>query len=191
MMCSPSSSVTSRSRLVAEALELVAVRRRVGSTWPTRHLSCYKLKCPSATKRLLLVTDQFGEHIIETRKAKTLCLPAEKNGVPMNLDLDHYQCYGVKPPKFETQVTIEDQFEDKTFIVKKPYLFCNPVIKNQEAPLIHPEDHLLCYRIYYPKGVPKMEKTLLQSLDQFEDQELLVEKIETLCVPASKHEILP
>ena len=93
--------------------------------------------------------------------------------------------------KVETQVTIEDQFEDKTFIVKKPYLFCNPVIKNQEAPLIHPEDHLLCYRIYYPKGVPKMEATCSEPRPVGGPGALGSEKIETLCVPASKHEILP
>ena len=157
---------------------------------PTAHLTCYNIKefDPQFEQRIVFVNNQFGTLFLKVEKPERLCVPSEKNGLPSDLLIDHFQCYKVKvapgTPKFEKQeVTLDDQFNSGTAIVEKPLALCNPVDKNGEG-ILNPANHLVCYSLNKgPKLDPKPEVT---SVDQFGPLDLTVLKAERLCVPSTK-----
>jgi hypothetical protein len=120
---------------------------------PTAHLTCYKIKDASGQPKFagvnVQVTNQFGTLRLRARKAALFCDPSEKNGVYSTLKLNHFKCYKVrdlKQPKFQPlNVTLSDQFEGTTTLVKKPAFLCNPV---QYGNFFRdPRNHLTCYKI--------------------------------------------
>lgn len=133
-----------------------------GVSDPTAHLMCYQswdTAGPfSGGRRFVTVTNQFGEHSLVVIRHESLCLPAEKNGIESELELDRFKCYRVqrerRTPEFTpVEVTLEDQFETKVTEVLKPHLLCNPVDLNGQG-IATNLCHLLCYRIRDAAGQP-------------------------------------
>jgi hypothetical protein len=109
-------------------------------------------------------------------------------------NLDHYKCYRVKDlknPKFvTTTASLTDQFgiNDGIFEAKKPFLFCNPVDKNNEG-ILNTDDHLTCYKVKGPKLAP-LDRPNVQVVNQLGTLQLQAKKAALLCVPSTKT-ILP
>jgi len=165
------------------------------------HLLGYKIKAPEGEKfekvTNVLVTNQFGNLILDVKKPKLLLVPSSKDltGTPDELDsitVNHYKCYDAKEtkgtPKFEKRlVTLSDPNfgESKVFEVKKPKHLCTPVDKNNEG-IIDKENHLMCYDLKKIKDEPKFEKRNVFTNNQFEPEDLEVKKEHQLCVPSTK-----
>jgi hypothetical protein len=157
---------------------------------PTDHLAGYLTKPPPFTRRQnQTVVDQFGTQLLDVVRPDVLMVPTSKDGVPLVLPLDHFQCYKVKrskgAPKFTKRtVSVADQFETLTLTLVKPVLLCAPANKNNEDPTAptHP-DHLTCYKTTdgkFPSSVHAIN-------NQFgTDQVTLIHRRE-LCVPSLKN----
>jgi len=146
----------------------------------------------------VLVTNQFGDIILDVEEAKFLLVPSTKdlNSPPSELGstlIDHYKCYEVDvtedTPKFEKREirVFDPNFdEDRTLEVKKPKLLCNPVDKNRGG-IIDEENHLLCYDVKPVKGEQKHEKRKsVFTNNQFGPEQLDTKKEKELCVPSMK-----
>ena len=169
------------------------------------HLLGYKIKALKGEPKFdkvtnVFVTNQFGEITVDVKKPKLLLVPSSKDlfGIPSELDaitVNHFKCYDVKvtkgTPKFEKRtVELTDQFESKTFEVKKPKMLCNPVQKTHDGTtteIIDPENHLLCYDVKPAKEEPKHEKRKsVFTNNQFGPEQLDTKKEKELCVPSMK-----
>ena len=165
------------------------------------HLVGYKIKAPKGEPKFekvtnVLVTNQFGNIIVDVKKPELLLVPSAMDHLTIPDDIapaiNHYKCYDVKEtkgtPKFEKrEVTISDPTfgESKTFEVKKPKQLCTPVDKNGEG-IIDEENHLLCYDLKKIKGESKFKKRNVFTNNQFEPEDLEVKKEHQLCVPSIK-----
>jgi len=164
-----------------------------GISDPTAHMMCYKIKEPKFQRQEVVVENQFGQQTLTVLRPYSLCVPAEKDGVPSELSIDHMKCYRVAqgPPKFpQLQVDLDDQFETKVTTVRKPRMLCTPVEKNGEG-MIAPENHLTCYSIRDAAGQPKFQPRGVDVTDQFAEQDLNTlrgdcRKGSYLCVPSTK-----
>jgi hypothetical protein len=162
---------------------------------PTAHLMCYKLQEPRGAKQDVVVENQFGVQALTVTRPDSLCIPAEKDGVPSELQIDHFKCYKVRRAKgaakfASPEVVLEDQFETKDTLVVRPRFLCNPVDKNGEG-ILDPESHLVCYRIEDVPGQPRFRRTAVEVMDQFADQDLKAlrgdcRQSSFLCVPSTK-----
>jgi hypothetical protein len=156
---------------------------------------CYQIKEPKFQKRDVVVENQFGVQTLRVLRPYDLCVPAQKDGVPSELNMNHFKCYKVRrakgTPKFTPrEVDLDDQFETKATTVKKPRLLCNPVDKDGEG-IIAPENHLTCYIIKDVAGQPKFSSQQVEVLDQFGDQGVGTftgdcRRTALLCVPSTK-----
>jgi hypothetical protein len=163
-----------------------------GITDPTDHLVGYGAKYSHTfTKQLnQMLVDQFGTLFVDVTRPDLLMVPSSKDGVPQQPPLDHFQCYKVKrsrgTPKFvKRTVTIANQFETTTLLLKGPYRLCAPADKNGEDPTApdHP-DHLTCYKT---KGGRFTGSTHTIS-NQFDANDVLqVIHRRELCVPSLKN----
>jgi len=114
---------------------------------------------------------------------------AEDDGVIGEpLPLDHFKCYSVTGKKINTKVELLDQFDNdkpKRVKVVKPVMLCNPVVKwhnNELFPVMHPDAHLVCYKIK-----PSTEGPKVVVANQFGEKQILqVKKSKLLCVPSKK-----
>jgi hypothetical protein len=163
---------------------------------PTAHLNCYKIRDSATARPKVVVENQFGSQTLEVRRPDSLCTPAEKDGVPINSDLNHYKCYRVVEPRdlprfTERTVTVDDQFEEKVTRVIRPFYLCNPVDKNGEG-VPDPTAHLTCYKIADAPGQPAFVPQPADVSDQFTRADLLPSRrtdcgrSRLLCVPSSK-----
>ncbi len=170
------------------------------------HYVGYKIKTPKGDEKFekvtdVLVTNQFGDIIVDVKKAKLLLVPSAKDHIatPDPLDpvtVDHYKCYDVKvtkdTPKFEKLIVslYDTNFEiTQDFEIKKPKYLCTPVQKTHDGittPINDEENHLLCYDVKKLKDAPKFEKRNVFTNNQFGPEELKVDKQEELCVPSIK-----
>jgi hypothetical protein len=163
---------------------------------PTAHLNCYKIREPRFQPINVVVENQFGQQNLKVVKADTLCVPAEKDLVPSDLNINHFKCYKVRKtrgtPAFTPRdVNVVDQFEQKMVSAFKPALLCNPVNKNGEG-MPFAENHLTCFKIKDLPGQATFEPQPIEVTDQFVTEDLNVSrradcsKIRVLCVPSSK-----
>lgn len=170
------------------------------------HYVGYKIKTPKGEPKFdkvtdVLVTNQFGDIIVDVKKAKLLLVPSAKNhdttpDVLNPVRVDHYKCYDAKEtkhtPKFEKRVVslYDPNFEiTQDFEIKKPKYLCTPVQKTHDGittPITDDENHLLCYDVKKLKDAPKFEKRNVFTNNQFGSEKLKVEKQEELCVPSIK-----
>ena len=89
-----------------------------GISDPTAHLTCYNTRTnsgqPLFEPRNVVVENQFGELELAVSDSNTLCVPSKKNGVPADLNLDHFRCYDATVAAGSTFkqriVTLTDQF---------------------------------------------------------------------------------
>lgn len=160
---------------------------------PDTHLKGYKIKGPHTPVSNIVVTNQFGELLLNTVKVELLLVPTFKDlnaDIPeplMASSVDHFKCYKVKvldDQRSFNQVTLVDQFVNKEFTVGKPKMLCNPVDKNGEG-INNEDNHLMCYDVK-----DKFKKTNIHTHDQFGPETLDTKKIKQLCVPSEK-DILP
>ncbi len=153
------------------------------------------------------VTNEFGvEPGLIVKKPKRLCVPSIANvdptasgrasalagpqarkrpnppDDPADLQLDHFECYGVKIspnlPRF--------------FPSRVPESLCTPVDKNGEG-ILDPATHLACYavdRLDEPRP-PDLSLGMRVSNQFGEDQRFDVTKPKTVCVPSSKEIVEP
>jgi hypothetical protein len=110
------------------------------------------------------VTDQFGQHLVDTKKLDRLLVPAAKSlsgpaTPPADPAVDHFDCYRVRTtrggpalPK-GIRVAVTDQFgPGHVFELKKISRLCLPADKNGEAPDAPGHaDHLMCYGVALAK----------------------------------------
>jgi len=166
-----------------------------GISDPNTHIVGYKIK--RAKDELehmqltgVVVTNQFGEIILDTDKPDRLLVPSLKDlvdpipdgDVPGSFPVDHFKCYKVKvtedTPEFEQlEVSVADQFSPgMLYTVEKPERLCNPVDKNNEG-VIDPDGHLLCYKVAVAG---------IHINNQFGPLELNTKFAKELCVPSEK-----
>lgn len=98
---------------------------------------------------------------------------------------NHYTCYKVKdlkvPAKFVANTsTSADQTLTGSLDVKKPFLLCNPTVKNGN-PIVNAALHYVCYKAKGAKVAVSYDIT-----DQFGGLRLQTKKPFLLCNPASK-----
>jgi hypothetical protein len=115
--------------------------------------------------------------------------------------LDHFKCYSVKRSPYKGPiVALENLFGEAkdvfgieglkpSWLRPKPWLrpnmLCNPVEKvhnNAVFPMLHPREHLVCYRIK-PES---LERTVVVANQFGNEQYLRVGKSRLLCVPSWK-----
>lgn len=110
---------------------------------------------------------------------------------PLPTNVDHYLCYKASAVKGSAEFVpvdkaLRDQFAPTTnFTLKKVVTLCNPADKNGEG-IVHPEDHLVGYRIKAVKGTPRFVKRTHVTLDQFGSRTVQVLRPDSLLVPSSK-----
>lgn len=151
---------------------------------PTAHQTGYKIDSDDRVRRRVVVSNQFGDaQVLSVRKAKLLFVPTEKDGVPSELNVDHFKCYQARGNKIRMTVSLEDQFGLEPEVrVRRPKLFCNPVDKNGED-IINPVSHLTCYRI---RARNDNDERIVSIFNQLDAQSLEVEESKLLCVPSEK-----
>lgn len=162
------------------------------------HLQAYAVKGPHTKRSSILVKNQFGEILVDTKKADLLMVPTAKSLAPAPRpttdplpDVDHFRClkavYG-KALKTRTKfpkgilATVEDQFGSRSVELKRPSKLCNPTDKNGSG-ILDPDNHLLCYKVKVDPKTTKIEG--VQVANQFGDGLLELKKESELCVPSS------
>jgi hypothetical protein len=135
------------------------------------------------------VINQFGRLRVTTVDPELLLIPSLKNptpGTPLpTFRVDHFKCYLVRHHRFTPSVvTVEDQFMEREFEVRKPVWLCAPVDKAGEG-IRNPDDHLLCYIV-----APLERLSFGVSVDnQLGPEQLEVVREGELCVPSTKEEL--
>ena len=159
-------------------------------------LKCYSISDKKKFKEQKIAIDnQFGAgQKLSVESPKRLCVPASKglaNQTPPAppTGLDHYKCYEAEGKKLNRTVTLVDEFVagDQVTVVDVEYL-CNPAVKNNEGPLVRPDDLLVCYEL---SKLDKFTARKVSLRDQFGSQTLEVKKPEKLCVPSTLPTGLP
>jgi hypothetical protein len=172
---------------------------------PDAHLMCYKLLYSGRTSaKKVIDTDQFGAETLRVSSPVEICLPAVKNGegdIEAQLEsiearLNHYACYraATEPGTdgFDPRmVSLTDQFEEnKTTLVTKTALHCNPILtKDERNVTVDPSSHLKCYDIQDP--IPFRGRTNVRTDDQWYSDSLQVGRATRLCETASKELLTP
>jgi hypothetical protein len=158
---------------------------------PTAHLACYRIRDvagqPRFARRNVSATNGFGIQNLSVVKARTLCVPSTKDGVPSSLGLDPFKCYRaqrVVPRLASRDLELSDQFETKTMTVKKPLSLCNPVDADG-AGIDDPATHLACYVVKNAPGQPRFARKDAAVANDLGAQPLSVLRPAALCVPSS------
>jgi len=104
----------------------------------------------------------------------------------------HFKCYVITPgTALHEPVTLTDQFQEESFVVRAPQLVCTPVLqKCRDSGCVTPTtiqslfDHLKCYNI--TSAGPPLQQPATMS-DQFNPEEdVTLRTAQYLCVPAKK-----
>ncbi len=165
------------------------------------HLVGYQIKAQDKKKgaEKILVANQFGLINLDVKREKLLLLPSTKShdfspAAPQFNNDDHFKCYDVKVTKNTPQFkklkadVYDPNFdEDRTFDVKKPKMFCAPVVKthhNYIGQIQNPGDNLLCYDVKKSKSEPNHKKLTVYTNNQFGPEALDTKKERELCVPS-------
>ena len=107
---------------------------------PDAHLLMYEINPQASTPCLVTVVNQFGTATLQTGRAVILAVPSGKAlisaaGVPQippippETELDHFKCYAAAGNNIGVVVSLTDQFRTEQAQVLRPFLFCNPVVK--------------------------------------------------------------
>lgn len=128
--------------------------------------------------------------------------PTDTPEVPMSID--PYKCYRIKttsghPKPDKRTITVVDQFGSEMNAVLRPFLECNPAQRFKgtgvtPAPLLHPEAHLVCYKIKTEKDPGNQDLKLprkviirnkvepnVQAIEYYD-----VMKSDLVCLPSTK-----
>jgi uncharacterized repeat protein (TIGR02543 family) len=128
---------------------------------PDHHLTVYWLNHTEYGRFWNVnVSNQFGTKILTVGGPVALAVPTQKlvpGGHDEPVGLDHYMLYAVVNQVFvEDYVELKDEFGiDPMAFVGEAIFFANPVEKTiagtPVAPITHPDDHLLFYKLYFSK----------------------------------------
>lgn len=147
------------------------------------------------TPSTVTVRDRFGTVDLRVKKvSRALAAASRESGGPASPlppgTADAYKCYrvvavdGKSFPK-GLVATVADEFDDRTYFVKRPSRLCAP-IEELGAGAPNPDAYLMCYRVSRFAGEPKHEKVrgLLHLNDDFGESRLDTRSEEELCVVA-------
>ncbi len=163
------------------------------------HFTGYKLKVsPGGPKHVpevgVEIEDMFGTRKYDTVKANRLLVPSGKAlGGPAPAPpagSDSYKCYKVKrsdgEPKFPNnlQIALTDQFQTRTYDIKKPVRLCAPV--DSGGGIVSTINHFMCYKVKAAIDHTPIEGSI-NTTDVFGTGELDTVKEQELCVPAARN----
>jgi hypothetical protein len=157
---------------------------------PRDHLTCYEVFGNVLTSRKNKIVNQFETKTKTMKDPELLCLPTEKNGEGFPANLDHFKCYETTPgTPLNVTVGLRDQFGASGAIVFDRLRMCNPTQKETPdgviVPILHPEAHLMCYRLEDPIVPPIPDIGIRHQL--YPDGSFLVlGHAQELCVPSLK-----
>ncbi len=178
--------------------------KQIPGTEPTKiwqrnaHLNWYDIvQADPELLRTVRFKNQFGDHSVRIKDAKSLLVPAEKTSDPDSSfpeTQDHFKCYEVVAtlslPDLPV-VNLEDQFGTEQGVpVGAPQYFCVPVSKQLPTGALekikNEKNHLAIYRLQ-----PRPKDRDISTLDQFGDKNLDVERLVFLAVPTEKRAVVP
>jgi hypothetical protein len=99
----------------------------------------------------------------------------------------NFKCYVIaQGTNLDQSATLTDQFETETVTVRQSQLICTPANKEGDGAFFEacPEFHLKCYNVV-PSAPPVNQ--VVNTLDQFEPESVLVEAAQYLCEGALKN----
>ena len=159
---------------------------------PLNHFDCYETHRGPARIFGITLDDRFGPGVVDLKKLKRICAPADKNGEDptASSDPDHLGAFTIKQrsPRFLPikGVIVENQFGKQTMNVVKPDRLLVPTAKGLVGyPALPPSfgvDHFKCYKIAYAK----LRLFGIALTDQFNLVTIDVKKPTHLCVNADK-----
>ena len=158
------------------------------------HFACYRLKPPRYVPRPgVALDDRFGPGVIEVRRPRALCNPADVDGTDPSAptDPDHLVAYDIRQqtPPFtrRNRVVVAHRYGTFVLDVVKPSVLLVPSAKSHDAtppaPSAPAVDHFKCYKVARAKG--RIDGRSVQ--DQFGTQLVDLGKPVKLCVPADKN----
>jgi hypothetical protein len=160
---------------------------------PLNHFQCYETH--RHPERIFGVTldDVFGPGVVDLKKLKRICAPADKNSEDPTAptDPDHLGVYTIKQtaPRFHPvkNVVVSNQFGTQTMSVVKPDRLLVPTAKSLDSPIDLPAsfgvDHFKCYKVAYLK----LRAFGISVHDQFGMITVDIKKPTHLCVHANKN----
>jgi hypothetical protein len=160
---------------------------------PTARLACYRIKAaagePRFTARDVMVSNRFGDAPLTLFKAWSVCVASVNDGVSAAQPLDHFKCYRARTPvgasRFTRRtVSVVDDFETKSTVVRKPHSLCLPVDKNGEG-IVDRSDRLACYQIKDAPQQPRFTARTVGVANSIGNHTVAATKTTTLCVPST------
>jgi cysteine-rich repeat protein len=162
---------------------------------PNAHLQCYQIKDAPGQARFAASTTAVDNELgtaqpLALKKAKRLCVPAGRDGVPAVVNVDRFKCYSAKipsgAPKFApVNSLLADAFESKLATVQGPESICNAVDVDGQA-AISPAAELHCYKIKQASGQAAFEQVSLGAMNAFGPEALVAQKAKLVCVPSTR-----
>ena len=100
------------------------------------HYRCYDVKEQTTLPRQnVTLSDQFLSDEVEVRKAKSLCVPVDKNGEGITDPVYHLTCYDIKKQRDAGyDVVVSNQFGEQELSVEKGRTLCVPSLKEVIGP---------------------------------------------------------
>jgi hypothetical protein len=159
------------------------------------HLQCAAIeRTPGfGPPRAVAVRNQFGPTVLDVTRPTSLCTPTAKSRRPRRRPValgrenmvDHFTCYEVTLADQGAPVravTARDQFGRRALGLITPRRLCSPTRKNAE-PLLHPVQHLLCYRV---AGRGRVRRRAVRTRNQFGSGVVRLRRYANFCVPTLK-----
>jgi hypothetical protein len=163
------------------------------------HFSCYKSKTTvgfTAAVTGISLVDAFGPSMVEAKKPKWLCTPADKNDEDPTAPShpDHLESYQIKPAvKFggASGIQLLDQLGTTTVSLTKPANLLVPTAKSlassPPAPASPIVDHFQCYKVKVTTSGVSLPQSVVVD-DQFAvGQTAELRKLKYVCGPVDKN----
>jgi hypothetical protein len=160
---------------------------------PLNHFQCYETHRPPAGVFGVTLDDMFGPGVVDLKKLKRVCAPADKNmeDPTAPTDPDHLGVFTIKQrtPRFRPVkgVIVENQFGSQSMMVTKPDRLLMPTAKSVIGSPALPDtfgvDHFKCYKVAYAK----LRVFNITIQDQFGAIQVDIKKPTHLCVHADKN----
>lgn len=133
------------------------------------------------------VQHQFGQHTLSVFDPDVLLVPTDKLTDPNGPIMDqHFKCYHASGPALNVQVSTHDQWGSQTDIyVGEPFLFCNPVTKNELHVPPRPDVHLTCY-VTAPPLTLTISPPISNQFTELVSGEVATQQRMALCLPSTK-----
>lgn len=193
-------------------LGLPANRSGLGINDPVTHLTEYQIRPTRGAGKFqglnnILVTDPFGTRSVKVKKADSLLVPTNKSFTSFpakpttaSSNVDHFVCYKVKGIPRADFAVVQDQFENRSYTLKRITRICNPVAKSGSPKItkgpglgsnfpiapstIRNYRRLLCYKAVGVDG-RHVKRNGLYLNNQFGQQRVDTVREQEFCLPAS------